>query len=100
MPRRSLLRILAGAAVLVAVVSFGLWSYPWPNGVTRENWDRIELGMSLGQLEDLLGPHLDQSELRSDDISYTGKWVNQGGQKLPEYADDPGYPGEFHFWLW
>jgi hypothetical protein len=99
MRRWKLLVAVVGMAVLAAG-AFVLWSYPWPNGVTRENWDQIELGMNLEELEALLGPHLEESQLRLNDISYTGEWAQQGDLKIPEYVDDPGYPGEFHIWVW
>jgi hypothetical protein len=100
MRRWKVLVALAGLAVLIAAGVVGLWSYQWPNAVTRETYDRIEIGMSLPALETLLGPHRDESQILMEDISNTGVWVIEGDLKTPEYVDDPGWPGEFHFWLW
>jgi hypothetical protein len=55
--RRGKLRwVLAGVAVvaLLAVAAVVLW--PYPNRVTRQNFDRIRLGMSLAEVEAILGP--------------------------------------------
>jgi hypothetical protein len=52
MRRRKLVAVL-GSAVLVAVGAFVLW--PRPDRITRENCGRIELGMSLAQVEIIAG---------------------------------------------
>jgi outer membrane protein assembly factor BamE (lipoprotein component of BamABCDE complex) len=53
MRRRKLLVVLAGLAVVVVVGTVVLW--PRANRITRENFDRIEQGMSRSQVESILG---------------------------------------------
>jgi hypothetical protein len=54
MRRRTLLVALAGLAVVVAGGAVVLW--PRANRVTRENYDRIQIGMSRADVEAVLGP--------------------------------------------
>jgi hypothetical protein len=54
MRRRTLLVVLAGLAVVVAVGVILLW--PRADRVTRENYDRIHEGMSRAEVEAILGP--------------------------------------------
>jgi hypothetical protein len=54
MRRRTLLVALVGLAVVVAVGALVMW--PRANRVTRENYDRIQIGMSRGDVEAILGP--------------------------------------------
>jgi hypothetical protein len=56
MRRRKLrwLLLLVGLAVVVAVGAFALW--PRKDRITRENFDRIQNGMSLAEVEAILGP--------------------------------------------
>jgi hypothetical protein len=54
MRRRKLLAVLAGLAVL-AVGAFVLWPRPIVPGVTPENFDRIQIGMTCAEVEALLG---------------------------------------------
>jgi hypothetical protein len=57
MRRRKLLVALAGLAVVSAAGVLVLW--PKPSRVTRENIDRIRDGMSLAEVEAILGPRGD-----------------------------------------
>jgi hypothetical protein len=54
MRRPTLLVALAGLAVVVAVGVVVLW--PRQNRITQENFDRIREGMSLAEVEAILGP--------------------------------------------
>jgi hypothetical protein len=55
MRSRTLIMMLAGLAVAVAVVVIALWPTR-PNRVTRENYDRIQIGMTQAEVEAILGP--------------------------------------------
>ena len=55
MRRRKLLAALAGF-ILFAAGAFLLIPVPTLSRVTRENYDRIERGMTLAELEAILGP--------------------------------------------
>jgi hypothetical protein len=55
MRRRKLLVALAGLAVVVAAGVIALWPTR-PNRVTRENYDRIQIGMTRAEVEAILGP--------------------------------------------
>jgi hypothetical protein len=58
MRRRTLLVVLAGLAVVVAA---GVVVWPRANRVTRENYDRIRVGMSRAEVYAVLGPPGDYS---------------------------------------
>jgi hypothetical protein len=53
MRRRKLLAVIAGLAVL-ALGAFVMW--PRPDRITRENYDFINEGMTLAEVEAILGP--------------------------------------------
>jgi hypothetical protein len=53
MRRRSLLVLLAGLAMVVAALEFVLW--PRPDRITHENFDRIRAGMTMADVEAILG---------------------------------------------
>jgi hypothetical protein len=59
MRRRTLLLVLAGLAVVAAGVVV-LWPAP-PSRITRENYDRIRVGMSRVEVEAILGSPGDYS---------------------------------------
>jgi hypothetical protein len=62
---RKLRWVLAGLAVLLlAVGTFALW--PRPDRITRENFDRIKAGMSLEEIEAILGPPGDYTTRATD----------------------------------
>jgi hypothetical protein len=52
--RRKLIAVVAGLALLVGAGAFVLW--PRPDRITRENLGRIRDGMSLAEVEAILGP--------------------------------------------
>jgi hypothetical protein len=52
--RRTLLVVLAALAVVVAVAVVVLW--PQQDRIKRENYERIQRGMSLAEVEAILGP--------------------------------------------
>ncbi len=52
--RKLLLGSLAGALVLTGVAAFVLW--PRPRRITEENFARIKQGMTLAEVEAILGP--------------------------------------------
>ncbi len=67
MRRRKLRWVLAGLAVLLlAVGGFVLW--PQSDRITRENYDRIKIGMTIAEAEAILGPPGDFS---SGPLKYT-----------------------------
>src|SRR5271166_2388766 len=56
MRRRKLRWVLAvGAIPLVVVGAFVLWPPPIVPGITQENFDRVEVGMTLNEVTALLG---------------------------------------------
>jgi hypothetical protein len=54
MRRRTLLVVLSGLAVVVAAGVVVLW--PGPDQITLENYHEIRMGMSLAEVEAILGP--------------------------------------------
>jgi hypothetical protein len=54
MRKRRLWWAVTGLAVLVTVGAFVLW--PQPERVRQENFERIQVGMTLAQTEAILGP--------------------------------------------
>jgi hypothetical protein len=55
--RRKLLLVLVGVAVVVAAEVVVLWPWREPvSPITRANYERIQLGMSLAEVTDMLGP--------------------------------------------
>jgi hypothetical protein len=57
MRRRRLLAALVGLAVVVTAGMFVLWPrLEPPSRITRENSDRIQVGMSRAEVEAILGP--------------------------------------------
>ena len=69
MQRRKLLVVLAGLAVVVAAGAFVLW--PRPDRITRENYERIRVGMSSAEVEAILGgPPGDYRTVRTEDEMY------------------------------
>jgi hypothetical protein len=56
MRRRKLLVALLGLAVIVAAGAFALWPPTTTPGLTQDNFDRIQRGMSRSTVEAILGP--------------------------------------------
>jgi hypothetical protein len=84
MRRRKLLAAVVGLAVLVAVGVFALW--PQAGRVTRENYQRIRIGMTLAEVETILGPPGDYRSGRGE--------TDYGGDDGPAYwqVDPEPYP--------
>src|SRR5262245_57459436 len=61
MRRRTLLVVLAGLAVVVAIGVVVLWARAAPERITRENYERIRVGMSRAEVYAVLGPPGDYS---------------------------------------
>jgi hypothetical protein len=59
MKRKRLLLAVGGIAALVGVTLGVLALLPARPGVTRENFDRIEIGMTRAEVEAILGPPTD-----------------------------------------
>jgi hypothetical protein len=68
MRRRTLLAALAGLAVLVAAGVVVLWPRS-SSRITRENFDRIKVGMSLAEVETILGAPGDYTTGPYDEFS-------------------------------
>ena len=66
MRRRKLLVALAGLAVVVTAGVVVLWPTR-PNRVTRENYDRIQIGVTRVEVEAILGPPGDYATVPFDD---------------------------------
>jgi hypothetical protein len=78
MRRRTLLVALVGLAVVGAAGVVVLWLWPRPERVTRENYDRIQIGMGRREVEAILGPPGDYRTGRGDEevngTFYRGVW--------------------------
>ncbi len=82
MRKRKLQRVVAGGlATLLAAGAFVLW--PWPNRITRENCVRIHAGMTLAEVEAILGPPGDYTTGPTDPVGMTAEdWPSGGEAKL------------------
>jgi hypothetical protein len=97
MRRRKLLAAkVAGLAVLVAVGAFALW--PRADRITRENFDRIQNGMSQAEVEAVLGPPGDyRSGPTYPDIAPQPKkgsppiWWKANGAQIWVFFDPSGH---------
>ncbi len=76
--RKLLLGTLLGLALLAGCALFVLW--PRPSRVTRENFLRIQLGMSRAEVEAILGA--------------PGDYTTGPGEKLRSTTDGSEYPEE------
>jgi hypothetical protein len=90
MRRRKLRWVVAGPAVaLLAVGGFVLWPRPPVPGLTRDNFDRVRVGMTSPQVEALLGdqygrlPPIPPNSVRfsAEHSDEEGKvwWTDNGG---------------------
>jgi hypothetical protein len=75
MRRRTLLVVLAGLAVVVAVGVVVLWPTQ-PNRITQENCDRIKKGMSRAEVETILGPPGDHATAPLGDPDPSGVFLS------------------------
>jgi hypothetical protein len=74
MRRRTLLVVLVGLAVVVAVGAVVLWPQP-PSRITRENFARIKEGMSRAEVEAILGPPGDyRTRLGESQMNFDQSW--------------------------
>ena len=80
---RKLLVALVGLAVVVAAGVVMLW--PWEDRVTRYNYDRIQIGMSLADVEAILGS---PGDYRTG-LGETGILVGQGSTEAMVWTIDP-----------
>jgi SmpA / OmlA family len=96
--RRLLLLALPVALVLLGVSGWALW--PRPSAITRENFKKIEPGMTLAEVEAILGGPA-RSETWGAEAGWTYSWhsrlfVGDGLDELydwigPEYAVQVGF---------
>jgi hypothetical protein len=96
MRSRNLPVVLALAAVtLVGVGVFALW--PEQNRITLENFDRIRKGMSMADVEGILGPPGDYS---NGPVNYDGSamvyFVPAEGTSVVHWTGDAGF-GRVYF---
>jgi hypothetical protein len=52
--RRWLRRFRIAIPLLALLLALGLWAWGWPHRVTQANFDRIELGMTRAQVDEVL----------------------------------------------
>jgi hypothetical protein len=107
MRRRWLLRVLAaGLLLLVTALAFVLWPPASLTRITRENFDRIEYGMSPAEVEAILGP---PGDYRSGPVLIAWPGVRHTGlreeevvvgtyQRGMESAFDPDSGYSFRWW--
>jgi hypothetical protein len=88
-----LLGALAVLAAAIAVASVLLRPQKDPGPVTFENWERVDSGMKLEELEAFLGPHVDKSEVDYGTLIPVDKWVTAEA-KVPTGQSDNEY------WMW
>jgi hypothetical protein len=85
-------KLLVALAVLAAVVAAGVVVWPRPLRATRENYDRIQVGMSRAEVEAILGPPGDYRTVLTQDMSrpclQTDReaWVVHEGHVVVWYA--------------
>jgi hypothetical protein len=66
MQRRKLGWVLAGLAVVVAVGAVVLW--PRPDRITLEHFEQVAEGMTLAEVEAILGPPGDYRSIRHTEV--------------------------------
>jgi hypothetical protein len=114
MRRRRLSLALAGLIVL-SIVTIALW--PWPDRATRENYDRIEVGMTRAEVVALLGPSGDYTtrrlsldprvfaELNPEEWKITEnhkreEWFGDGGLLGVQYDSDSRVRAAIYMGVW
>jgi hypothetical protein len=75
MRRRTLLVALVGLAAVVAAWTVVLWPRHIPPGAIWENVERVEDGMTLAQVEAIIGP---PGDYRTGPSSLDLEWVSAG----------------------
>lgn len=89
MRTRKLLGAMTLGAVLAAVVTLLPPPPPSESGITKANFDRIQLGMSLAEVTSILGPPGDHPD--EPEESVVMGWQTVGGEDLVDYE---WYAGE------
>jgi len=79
---------MTGVAVLLAIIGIGfLW--PRPHGINRAGYDRITGGMTLPEVQEILGrPPGDFTGRR--DPAYVLDWSMETSHRLEEWQSDDG----------
>jgi hypothetical protein len=103
--RRRKLLVMMALAVVLAAGAFVLWPQPITPGLTQENFDQVQVGMTLPEVEGLLGhwsscamfgpfsnwTHMDQGEYGwwSDDYRVgVGVSIDGSGKVEDKSSDD------------
>jgi hypothetical protein len=98
MRRRTLLVALVALAVVVAVGVVALWPRPRPqpsSRITRENFDRIKVGMTRAEVEAILGPEGDHRTRHGETEMLDGSWNpdwTHDGPLMATWRDPAGGP--------
>ena len=93
MPRRRLLLIVAAVCLLLAVPFVVRWAMTPVPGVTNENFKRLHTGMTLEEMEAILGERAELQHVAGMPVhTWTGK---DSGVSVIENA--PGYMVGWHF---
>jgi hypothetical protein len=103
MRRRKLLLVLVGLAVVIAVGALLLWPQP-PSRVTRDNYDRLHVGINQAEVKATLGAPgdyrrdpcrfgLERTDLLDEPfrLGFTEEWQGDAA-KIVVWFDDEGVP--------
>jgi hypothetical protein len=85
MRRRTLLVVLAGLAVVAAGVV--VVACLQTRRITRENFDRVALGMSRTEVEAVLGPEGDYRTMPTKFV-YLAQWYTERGADYVDFTPD------------
>jgi hypothetical protein len=108
--RRRRLRWAVGLAVLLAAGAFVLWPQPITPGLTRGNFNRVHVGMTLSEVISILGPPYgsgtEGGNVSNPDVLTNDLWVdghvfiritsNEQGRvvrKFSSWDEEPGLMG-------
>src|SRR4051812_29388784 len=88
--------LLLGMLVAAAVVAAGLWlNQPPRSAINAENAAKIEIGMTLAEVEAVLGgPARDETTGPVNDVIFGGELMLPGGPSA-EWVSD-----EYRVWVW